>query len=110
MKSVLEHIKSFDLVNLKTFREYFLDYPKSQLLLNIERQERILFFMITSGRISDDSYKKIEETILEYDYRFKHYYTILHKINRQITLLDNNQKSMPNEIENKKLEMKKSIE
>ncbi len=87
-QEITRTIESLSINELKSYKKSFLHWSKSYLLIRINTLEGILDKCLFCGKCAYERLEVIEEFIFTLDYRFNHYYGILHKINRQLALLE----------------------
>lgn len=93
-QEIMRTIESLSINALKNYKKSFLHWSKSHLLIRIIKFEGILDRCLFCGECGYERHKVIEqlevieEFIFTLDYKFRHYYGILHKIDRQLALLE----------------------
>lgn len=82
------NVKSLTINELREFKKKHLYLGQTYLLQEITRLEDLLEKYFTStNNFEEKKVSSLEYRINTLDYLFKHYYIVLHKIGRQITLL-----------------------
>lgn len=87
-QEIMRTIESLSVNALKNYKKSFLHWSKPYLLIRINKLEESLDRDLFCGNCDCERLEVIEEFIFTLDYRFKHYSGILHKIDRQLALLE----------------------
>lgn len=83
------NVKSITINELREFKKRHLNFGQTYLLQEITRLEDLLEKYISSTNYFEEQrVSSLEYRINTLAYLFKHYYIVLHKIDRQITLLE----------------------